>query len=220
MAIFVCINYYGFAIIIMDNVWQYVTQLFGTLCLINHSTWPTVHINWFFSFPYGLGISSKMTKCAISTFVPKYSFYRILYPYSVRHNIRTVQDCSTYLHEILARIKAAHKPCFRCTPTDRKRKHACTDSQRKISFKRQDSCHFIPIFSRTLKIAFDNNCFKFCCSCFCFVFCFFLASVSVRTTVIKYMGPESRILSSIFLFFNENDWFPKQLIYTPFQRNV
>ena len=91
MAIFVCINYYGFAIIIMDNVWQYVTQLFGTLCLINHSTWPTVHINWFFSFPYGLGISSKMTKCAISTFVPKYSFYRILYPYSVRHNIRTVQ---------------------------------------------------------------------------------------------------------------------------------
>ena len=30
-------------------------------------------------------------------------------------------------------------------------KHACTDCQRKeISSKRQDLCHFIPIFSRTL----------------------------------------------------------------------
>ena len=68
-----------------------------TLCLLNHSTWPAVHMDWtnFFlglSYPsYGLGISLKMTKCAISTFVTKYSFYGILYPYSVRHNIRTIQ---------------------------------------------------------------------------------------------------------------------------------
>ena len=29
MAIFLCLNCYGFAIVMMDNVWQYVAQLFG-----------------------------------------------------------------------------------------------------------------------------------------------------------------------------------------------
>ena len=129
MAIFLCVNCYGFANVLMDNVWQHVTQPFGysmspeshnmacwnyghfsvrklllqsfwwtmfgsmshnhldTVCLLNHITWPTVcglYPRFFLGLSYGLGISSEMTRCAVSIFVTKYSFYGILYPYSVR----------------------------------------------------------------------------------------------------------------------------------------
>ena len=46
-----------------------------------------------------------MTKCAISTFVTKYSFYGILYPYSMRHNIRTIQPTfMKFLQELMQLI--------------------------------------------------------------------------------------------------------------------
>ena len=68
------------------------------VCLLNHTTWPTVHMDCTkiflgLSYPsiYGLGISLEMTKCAVSIFVSKYVCYGILYPCSVRHNIRTIQ---------------------------------------------------------------------------------------------------------------------------------
>ena len=125
-----------------------------TLCLLNHSSWPTVHMDWTFFFFFRavipfiqpIGISSKMTKCAISTFVTKYLCYGILYPYSVRHNIRTIQPIFMKCWQELKQIIKLVLDVFLLIVNS---KHACTDSQRKeISFKRQDSCHFIPIFSR------------------------------------------------------------------------
>ena len=124
-----------------------------SLCLLNHSTWPTVHMDWSkkflgLSYPsYGLGVSSEMTKCAISTFITKYSFYSILHPYSVRHNIRTIQPIFMKFWQELKQLINLVLDVFLLIANS---KHACTDSQRKeISFKRQDLCHFIPIFSRT-----------------------------------------------------------------------
>ena len=125
----------------------------GTLCLLNYSTWPTVHMDWtnsyfliFLNNVLGLGISSKVTKCAISTFVTKYSFYGILYPYSVRHNIRTIQPIFMKCWQELKQLINLVLDVFLLIVNS---KHARTVSQRKeISFKRQDSCHFIPIFSR------------------------------------------------------------------------
>ena len=104
----------------MDNVWQYVTQLFGHIMspkLLNMA-YCTYGLNQFKNFyflglSYGLGISSKMTKCAISTFVTKYSWHFIPIFTETYY-----QNHSTYLHEMLARIKADYKPCFRCIPTD------------------------------------------------------------------------------------------------------
>ena len=130
-----------------------MSHYLDTWCLLNHSTWPAVHMDWTniflgLSYPsYGLGISLKMTKCAISTFVTKYSFYGILYPYSVRHNIRTIQSIFMKFEQELKQLINLVLDAFLLTANS---KHTCTDSQRKkISFKRQDSCHFIPIFSRT-----------------------------------------------------------------------
>ena len=140
----------------MDNVWQYVTQLFGHIMspkLLNMA-YCTYGLNQFkqkqnyifLGLSYGLGISSKMTKCAISTFVTKYSFYGILYPYSVRHIIRTIQPIFMKCWQELKQIINLVLDVFLLIANS---KHARTDSQRKeISFKRQDSCHFIPIFSR------------------------------------------------------------------------
>ena len=87
-----------------------------TLCLLNRSTWLTElkqiiwtepFFNFFLGLPYpsyGLGIPSKMTKCAISTFVTKYSFYGILYPYSTRHNIRTIKPIITKFWQELKQL--------------------------------------------------------------------------------------------------------------------
>ena len=121
-----------------------------TVCLLNHITWPTVcglYPRFFLGLSYGLGISSEMTRCAVSIFVTKYSFYGILYPYSVRHNIRTIQSIFMKFEQELKQLINLVLDAFLLTANS---KHTCTDSQRKkISFKRQDSCHFIPIFSRT-----------------------------------------------------------------------
>ena len=88
-----------------------------------------------------------MTKCTISTFVTKYSFYGILYPYSVRYNIRTVQPIFMKCWQELKQLINLVLHVFLLIAN---RKHACSDCQRKeISFNRQYSCHFIPIFSRT-----------------------------------------------------------------------
>ena len=141
----------------MDNVWQYVIQLFGHIMSPKSliMAYCTYGLNQYFFFfflglsysSYSLGISSKMTKCAISTFVTKYLCYGILYPYSVRHNIRTIQPIFMKCWQELEQIIKLVLDVFLLIVNS---KHACTDNQRKeISFKRQDWCHFIPIFSRT-----------------------------------------------------------------------
>ena len=124
------------------------------VCLLNHTTWPTVHMDCTknflgLSYPsiYGLGISLEMTKCAVSIFVSKYVCYGILYPCSVRHNIRTIQPIFMKFWQELKQLINLVLDVFLLIANS---KHACTDCQRKdISFKRQDSCLFIPIFSRT-----------------------------------------------------------------------
>ncbi len=53
VAIFLCISCYGFAIVMMDNVWQYVTQLFEHIMSPKSLSIPycTYGLNQFF---YGL----------------------------------------------------------------------------------------------------------------------------------------------------------------------
>ena len=70
MDIFLCVNCYGFAIVLSDNH-------LDSVCLLSHITWPTVCGLSPFIYIYfflRVGISSKMTKCAVRIFVTKYSF--------------------------------------------------------------------------------------------------------------------------------------------------
>jgi len=69
-----------------------------------------------------------MTTCAISTFVTKYSFYGILYPYSVRNNIRTIQPIFTKFWQELKQHINLVLDVFLLIANS---KHACTDRERR-----------------------------------------------------------------------------------------
>ena len=148
MAIFGGVNCYSFAVITVDIVWQCLTQPFGHIMSpkslnLADCTYGLSHFLFFFSKLHLV----KNTKCAVSTFVTKYSFYGILYLYSVRHNIRAIQLVFMKFWQELKQFINLVLNVFLLLANS---KPACTDCQRKeISFKRQDACHFIPIFSRT-----------------------------------------------------------------------
>ena len=80
----------------------------------------TYGLNPFFS-------SSEMTKCAVSTFVVKYLFYGILYPYSVRHNIRTIQPIFMKFWQELKQLINLVLDVFLLIANS---KHACTESEK------------------------------------------------------------------------------------------
>ena len=75
-----------------------------------------------------------MTKCAISTFVTKYSFYGILYSYSVRHNIRTIQPTFMKFWQELKQLINLVLGVFLLISNC---KHACTDRERRFFSKRK-----------------------------------------------------------------------------------
>ena len=76
-----------------------------------------------------------MTKCAVSTFVTKYTFYGILYPYSVRHNIRTIEPIFMKFWQELNQLIIYINLVLDVFLLIANSKHACTDRERRFLSK-------------------------------------------------------------------------------------
>ena len=112
-----------------------MSQLFGHIMSPKslNMAYCTYGLNPFFS-------SSEMTKCAVSTFVVKYLFYGILYPYSVRHNIRTIQPIFMKFWQELKQLINLVLDVFLLIANS---KHACTESEKGDFFQK---ARFVPFY--------------------------------------------------------------------------